>query len=374
MNLRTLSIRVYCRCVIDGSLRPEAQAGSGELVILESHLARQPTIKDVAERAGVSFKTVSRVVNGEPHVREELRERIAAAVAELGYRPSVAARGLIGAPTRLLAFLYDNPNFGYVTEAELGALLRCRQSGYFVAIEPIDCRGDVAQQIDQVLSSLSVDGLILTPPISDDAGAIAAIEARGVRFVRISPQDPTGPSASIVVDDEEGAYAVTTRLLELGHETVALVEGPPDHGASRPRREGYLRALRDGGRAPVDGLIEPGAFTFDSGLIAGRRLLQRATRPSAVFASNDEMAFGVMAAARSLGLDIPGELSVAGFDDTRSARMSWPPLATVRQPIADMCGAAADMLIAAASGEADALKSISLKTRLIERASMGPRH
>ncbi|WP_371130427.1 LacI family DNA-binding transcriptional regulator [Phenylobacterium sp.] len=336
-------------------------------------MARQPTIKDVAARAGVSFKTVSRVLNGEPHVRQELREKITAAVAELGYRPSVAARGLIGAPSRLIAFLYDNPNFGYVAEAELGALIRCRRAGYYVAVEPIDSQGDVGRQIEQILSSLRVDGLILTPPISDNAVAIAAIERLGVRYVRIAPWDVAAGSASIVVDDAHGASALTSRLLELGHERIAFVQGPQDHGASHLRLRGYLEAMRQGGREPDANLIVQGGFTFESGEAAGEQLIALAERPTAVFASNDEMAFGVMAAARRAGLDIPGDLSVAGFDDTRSARMSWPPLATVRQPIADMCAAAADMLIAAASGAPAAFRSMSLSTELIERASIGPR-
>ena len=336
-------------------------------------MARQPTIKDVALKAGVSFKTVSRVLNGEPHVREELKTRITAAVTELGYRPNVAARGLIGAPSRLIGFLYDNPNFGYVTEAELGSLLGCREAGYFVAVESLDSSVDASRQIAQILSSLRVDGLILTPPISDNAEAIAAIERLGVRYVLIAPQADIAGAASIRVDDEDGACALTRRLLDLGHRRIGFVEGPPDHGASHLRLQGYRRAMAERGLDPDPDLVAPGAFTLDSGLHAGRALLGLAERPTAIFASNDQMAFGVMAAARERGLDIPKALSVAGFDDTRSARMSSPPLTTVRQPIADMCAAAARMLIAAANGDLEPYRSLSMITELIERGSVAAR-
>lgn len=332
-------------------------------------MARQPTIKDVALKAGVSFKTVSRVLNGEPHVREALRGRITAAVAELGYRPNVAARGLIGAPSRLIGFLYDNPNFGYVAEAELGTLLGCREAGYFVAVEPMDNSTDAGRQIEQILSSLRVDGLILTPPISDNAEAIATIERLGVRYVLIAPRAEVAGAAGIRVGDEDGAYTLTRRLLDLGHRRIGFVEGPPDHGASHLRLQGYRRAMAERGCDLDPDLVAPGAFTLDSGLHAGRALLGLSKRPTAVFASNDQMAFGVIAAAHELGLEIPMELSVAGFDDTRSARMNWPPLTTVRQPIADMCAAAVRMLIAAANGDLEPYRSLSMTTELIERGS-----
>jgi len=335
-------------------------------------MARQPTIKDVALRAGVSFKTVSRVLNGEPHVREALKDRITAAVAELGYRPNVAARGLIGAPSRLIGFLFDNPNFGYVAEAELGTLLGCREAGYFVAVESLDNSAHAGRQIEQILSSLRVDGLILTPPISDNPEAIAAIERLGVRYVLISPQADITGAASIRVDDEDGAWTLTRRLLDLGHRRIGFVEGPPDHGASHLRLQGYRRAMAEGGGAQDPDLVVPGAFTLDSGLHAGRALLALPGRPTAIFASNDQMAFGVIAAARERGLEIPGDLSVAGFDDTRSARMSSPPLTTVRQPIADMCSAAVGMLIAAASGDLEPSRALSMATELVERGSTAP--
>lgn len=332
---------------------------------------RQPTIKDVAKTAGVSFKTVSRVLNGEAHVREELRDRVNDAVTQLGYRPSVAARGLSGAPSRLLAFMYDNPNFGYVTEAELGMLRGCRSSGYYAAIEPIRGGADAKGAVERIFSSLRVDGVILTPPLSDDEAVLAAVAAVGVPCVRIAPMEERAGFASIHLDEARGAYEVTQHLLAQGHRAIGFIGGPVEHGASLGRRTGFERALKEAGIRPDPKLVAPGAFTFESGLEAGRALLAGSRRPTAIFASNDQMALGVIAAAGEAGLDVPGQVSVAGFDDIREARMSWPPLTTARQPIAAMCEAAANMLIAAASGEPERLRSITMDTELIARGSVG---
>lgn len=330
---------------------------------------RQPTIKDVAARAGVSFKTVSRVLNGEPHVREPIRDAVLAAAADLGYRPNMAARALIGAPSRLIAFLYDNPNYSYVTEAELGALIRCLQSGYHMAIEPIDLAAGPGAQVEQILASLRPDGLILSPPVCDDGEVLAAIERARVRAVRIAPSSERAGMASVRIDDREGARVMAERLLRLGHRRIAFVKGHPGHSAAVLRLEGFLSALAAHGvRTRPEDIID-GDFTFEAGLRAGRRLLASPDRPTAVFAGNDMMALGVMAAAREAAVAIPGGLSVAGFDDLRGARTCWPELTTVRQPITEMYSAAAGMIIAAAGGDNAAWRSVAMPTQLMERGS-----
>lgn len=313
---------------------------------------RSPTIKDVASQAQVSFKTVSRVLNGEPHVRETVRDRVLTAANALGYRPNIAARGLIGAPSRLLGLLYDTANYGFVTEAEIGALLRCRSAGYHLAIEPVDAQDDVGLQIEHILLSLRLDGLILTPPLSDDPAVIAMLERLKVRHVRIAPHSDRDRSPCVFIDDAEAAFALTGHLLALGHTAVGFVAGPPEHAAAGPRLAGFRRAMDEAGLlAPSEHLVQ-GDFTFESGMKAGRRLLTLGDPPTAIFAANDRMALGVTAAARELDVRVPDAVSVAGFDDTWAAQTSWLPLTTVRQPVQDMCGAAVDMLIAAAAGEA----------------------
>ena len=335
-------------------------------------MPRQPTIKDVASKAEVSFKTVSRVLNGEPHVRKEVRERVLSAAAALNYRPNIAARGLIGARSRLIGFLYDNPNYSYVTEAEIGALLRCREAGYHLAVEPVDSRGDVSRQIEQIIASLRLDGVILTPPISDDAAAVATLDRLGVAHVRIAPCDAHDAGPCVYIDDAAAAHALTRHLLDLGHRTLGIVLGHPDHGAAHLRQAGFESAMAQAGLAIAPEHAAQGYFTFESGLEAGRRLLRRSDRPTAVFAANDKMALGVMAAARELGLSLPGDLSVAGFDDTRAAQMSWPQLTTARQPIEEMCAVAADMLIALAAGDPPEVSARQLPFQIQSRGSTAP--
>ncbi len=335
-------------------------------------MTRQPTIKDVASKAEVSFKTVSRVLNGEPHVRKEVRDRVLAAAAALNYRPNIAARGLSGAPSRLIGFLYDNPNYSYVTEAEIGALLSCRRAGYHLAVEPVDSRSDVGVQLEQILTSLRLDGVILTPPISDDRAAIAVLDRLGVNHVRIAPHGDHDQSPCVFIDDTQAAYAMTRHLLDLGHRMIGFVEGHPDHGAAPLRLAGYQRAMHEHGLAPAADQIVPGYFTFESGMEAGRQLLSQSDRPTAIFAANDKMALGVMAAARDLGLAVPHDLSVAGFDDNRAARMGRPQLTTVRQPIEDMCAAAAGMLIDLAAGARLAQTANQLDFQLVPRDSTAP--
>ncbi|WP_312162214.1 LacI family DNA-binding transcriptional regulator [Phenylobacterium sp.] len=335
-------------------------------------MPRQPTIKDVASKAEVSFKTVSRVLNGEPHVRKEVRERVLAAAAALDYRPNIAARGLIGAPSRMIGFLYDNPNYSYVTEAEIGALLRCREAGYHLAVEPVDSQNDVARQIEQIISSLRLDGVILTPPISDDPSAMAMLDRLGVAHVRIAPNAEHDKGPCVFIDDEAAAFALTRHLLDLGHRSIGFVLGHPDHGASRLRLAGFERAMTAAGLKAAAAHRVQGYFTFESGMSAGRRMLSAQGRPTAIFAANDKMALGVMAAARDLGLAVPGDVSIAGFDDTRAAQICSPSLTTVRQPVDAMCEAAADMLITLAAHEELAEPALQLDFEIRARRSTAP--
>ena len=336
---------------------------------LEIGLSRQPTIKDVASKAEVSFKTVSRVLNGEPHVRNEVRERVLAAAAALDYRPNIAARGLIGGRSRLIGFLYDNPNYSYVTEAELGALQVCREAGYHLAVEPVDSQNDVARQIEQIISSLRLDGVIMTPPISDDASAMAVLDRLGVAHVRIAPNAARESGPCVFIDDEAAAFALTRHLLDLGHRAVGFVLGHPDHGASALRLAGFQRAMASAGLQAAPEHMVQGYFTFESGMSAGHRMLSGAERPTAIFAANDKMALGVMAAARELGLAVPDQVSIAGFDDTRAAQICSPSLTTVRQPVDAMCQAAADMLISMAANEELAAPALQLDFEIRARRS-----
>ena len=334
---------------------------------------RQITIKDVAQAAGVSFKTVSRVLNDEPNVRESLRERVRAVAAELGYVPNVAARDLAGGRSFLIGLMFDNPSESYISKIQTGAITRCRNSGYYLIVEPLEPTDDPKQTLDPILSRLRVDGLILTPPICDNQAVLEAIERAGVRYVRIAPDRDLSRAPCVTMDDVGAAYDMTRRLLALGHRHIAFITGMPGHGATPRRLEGFQRAMAEAGLEVPAGFIETGAFSFESGMVAAERLLAADPRPTAIFASNDDMALGVMWAALRSGLSVPGDVSVAGFDDSEPARMAWPQLTTIRQPIAEMSAAAVDLLIEAnAKGRGSRpVASRQLDYALIERGSTG---
>jgi len=324
----------------------------------------------------VSIKTVSRVLNFEPNVREQTRAKVLAAAEALRYRPNVSARSLAGSRSYLIGLLFDNPSPAYVADVQMGAVTRCRQAGYHLIVEPIDsAAGDVGAVIEPMLDTLNVDGLILTPPVCDNVAILDALDRAGAAYVRIAPDKAPDRAAYVHMDDRRAAYEMTAYLLGLGHESVGFIIGPPDHGAAHLRYEGYRQALADGGRAFRPEHVRQGQFSFRSGFEAAESLLAGPDRPTAVFASNDDMALGVTAVAYRLGVSIPGDVSVAGFDDTPGARVVWPQLTTIRQPIMEMAAAAAELLISGEAGrrdEAGGPASRLLDFDLIVRESTAP--
>lgn len=328
------------------------------------------TIYNVAEAAGVSIKTVSRVLNRESNVRPETRNQVMAAVSALNYRPNVSARSLAGARSYLLGLLYDNPSAGYMGDVQLGVTARCRAQGYHLVVEPVDCgAADAATGVAELLATLKLDGLILTPPVCDHPGVLQLLDEQRTPYVRIAPDGDLDRAARVQMDDRAAAYQMTLRLLDLGHREIGFIRGHPDHGASHLRYAGYAEALSANGVEVRPERLEQGFFTFRSGVQAAERLLSRKGL-TAIFASNDDMALGAMTVAARLGLDVPGDLSVAGFDDTPGARVVWPQLTTVRQPVGDMAALAADLLIARELHAPDgAPTSRQLEFQIMERES-----
>ena len=330
------------------------------------------TINDVAALAGVSTKTVSRVINREPHVRPELRDRVAEAVRSLNFQPNVAARALAGSRAYLLGLCYDNPSPGYVSAIQVGALHACREAGYHLLVEQIDSLGRAgADQLDALLQAVKMDGLILSPPVCDRADLLDLLESRGTPFVRIAPAGDFERAPYVHMDDRKAAFDMTRLLQSLGHRRIGFVRGPLDHSAAPLRQQGFLDAMADAGLPVRPEWVVSGAFSFRSGVGAAERLLSLPERPTAIFASNDDMALGVMAAANRLGLSLPDELSVAGFDDSPIAQVVWPQLTTIRQPVEAMARAAAGML-AEGLGRVQAPLARLLDFELVVRGSTGP--
>jgi LacI family transcriptional regulator len=332
------------------------------------------TITDVARRAGVSMKTVSRVMNAEPHVRQEVREKVLHVARELRYRPKVSARSLAGARSYQVGFAL-NVVSPYAMHAQLGALRACHDRGFHLVVEPIDLSSpDLASDMEALVNGLAIDGMILLPPVCDDAVVLGALDEAGIPCVRLAPATARERGPIVEVDDEGAARIITDHLLDLGHRRIGLIQGPPNHAASVRRLEGFRKALAGRGLQPDPALIQPGTFYYRTGLEGAERLLALPDPPTAIFASNDEMALAVMAKAQALGLRVPEDLSVAGFDDIASAGMIWPGLTTMRQPMADMGAAAAEIIISrsgktSADGPAAPLR---FDCELVVRGSTAP--
>ena len=304
------------------------------------------SIKDVAAAAGVSPKTVSRVINGESHVRPGIRDTVLRVVAELDYRPNPFARSLSSSRSYLLGLLLDDPGSGYAADVQLGALLRSRVRSYHLVVEPVDLTiPGWINDVESSIRALRLDGAILTPPLCDNIKLLEMLDLAALPYVRISPRGDADRSGMVEMDDVAAASDMTRHLIELGHRTIGFIKGDPNHSASRKRLDGFLATMAAAGLAVDDRHVLEGDFSFRSALGPAAALLEQGNRPTAIFASNDDMALGVLVTAMKHGIAVPEKLSVVGFDDAPTARVGWPPLTTIRQPKADMAAAAIDILV-----------------------------
>ena len=312
----------------------------------EASARRGPaTIQMVADRARVSPKTVSRVINNERGVREETRNRIQEAIRQLDYQPNLNARGLAGARSFLIGLFYDKPG-DYLSEFQTGAVQRCRESDLHLMVQPLDITSkDMARDVSMLVRQLRLEGVILLPPLSDHAAVRAALAEADVPTVHIAPMREPVDSPSVDTDDRAAARQMTVELLDRGHLRIGFMLGPPGHRATEQRYLGFADAMHARGVAIDPELVQTGNFEFADGLECARRILGARTRPTAIFASNDDMAAAAACVARQTGLELPGQLSIAGFDDAPIASMTWPQLATVRQPVRHIARIAADLII-----------------------------
>ncbi|MDH4030905.1 MAG: LacI family DNA-binding transcriptional regulator [Chromatiales bacterium] len=310
------------------------------------------TIDDVAELAGVSIKTVSRVVNQEPNVRDSTRARVEKAIAKLNYRPNRSARNLASQRSHLIALIYDDPSAyeipsaGYVIRMQLGVLRACRSADYELLIHPCNYRAKrIGGELQALIEHARPIGIILAAPLSNMPRIVSVIEATGTPFVRLSPGKRGGNQYIVATNDREISAQMTRYLASLGHKRIAFIKGHPSHKAVANRYLGYLDGLNQSGLSFSERLVGDGENSFESGEVTGNRLLRLKRRPTAIFAANDDMAAGVIRAADLLGVKIPDEVSVAGCDDIALARQLCPTLTTIRQPLATMAERAALLLI-----------------------------
>lgn len=334
----------------------------------------QPTINDVARIAGVSKKTVSRVINQSPLLNGDTRRRVEEVIAELGYVPNPQARALALRRNFLIGLIHDNPNAQMVLNVQQGMLETLRDTEFELIVHPVN-RGSptMLEDIGQFLERQRPFGVMILPPISENDQLAALCAELGVRYVRMGSAPLDDASNMVVSNDREAVRGAVEHLIESGHRRIGLVLGPHGFRSAFERQKGYEEALERAGLPIQRTLIVQGDYRFESGMRAAEQLLDLAPRPTAVFASNDEMAAGVLHVARQRGLNVPQDLSIIGFDDTPIASHLWPPLTTVRWPIATMARAAALKLVGGEGGVAseDGEASLFVST-LIRRASVAP--
>ena len=343
-------------------------------VTARRHHARV-TISDVAVRADVSPMTVSRVINSEDNVRDSTRAAVNAAIRELGYSPNRAARSLASGSQIQVCLLYANPSSTYLSATLLGALEQARENDTQLIVAECDGEADAERTIKDQLKG-GISGVLLVPPFADSLDLLNLLKERDVPTVTMGPQFVGERISSVIIDDRSAARTMTEYLIGLGHRRIGFITGNPKYLVSEVRKNGYRDALEAAGIKWRPELVATGGFSYRSGLDAADRLLALPEIPTAISASNDEMAAATISVAHRQQIDVPGKLTVTGFDDTLLATTVWPEITTIRQPISDMSHAAIDLLTrsirASRVGGATEYEHLTLDYSLIERGSSAP--
>lgn len=339
------------------------------------------TIKHVAADAGVSLQTVSRVINKEPNVRPAMQERVQSSIDKLGYIPSIAAQRMSGSRSYLILALNDRERTiadwearqgsDWVDQMLLGGMLKCAEHGYRMIIELVDTHNDhVERELNAALAALQPDGVILTPPHSDNPLITNLLAKQGVSYARIGSLG-NGSGIPLVMGDEGAARLATQHLIDLGHKRIGFIKGSPEYPLSEWRKTGWLDVMAEA-ELPTDGLCAVGDFGYESGVKAAKSLLTVDQRPTAIIASSDQMAKAVMDVAAEQGLSIPADLSVISFDNTPLAIFSRPPMTAIDQPVAATAARAVELIIKAKRGEELPDGPTVIDAQLIERGSTAP--
>jgi LacI family transcriptional regulator len=358
-------------------------------------MAARVRIEEVAAAAGVSMKTVSRVLNREPNVTDETRAKVLKAVEKLKYIPHLSARSLAGNKSYLIALLYNNPSANYIMEVMGGVLEACEVEQYSMMNCPLDvdfggcdysaaCADDQTGKLNcplvmderKLMASFELlvarsqpDGLVLTPPITDSPALLKRLAEMAIPYASISPKQQA--RVGVDMNETRAATDMVEHLVSLGHRRIAHIVGHPAHGASGWRLTGYRNGLERAGLKYDPALVVQGEFSFESGVRAAEQLLDLKRRPTAVFAANDDMAAGVIRVALERGLRVPEDLSVSGFDDTPMSNHIFPALTTVHQPTHEM-GRLATLELLASIQKPDSGRMLHVPYTLQLRRSTGP--
>lgn len=329
------------------------------------------TIKDVSNDAGVSIKTVSRVINKEKNVSEKTKEIVIKSIQKLGFKPNKSAQSLRSKRSHMIALLYNNPNKHYLADIQGGILRLCKETGYNLVLQECDYTNvNLGLEITEFIDDFSIDGLIVTPPLSDMNEFLEHLNQTQTEYSIIAPSNTRKVKSYVSSNDYEASYAMTNKIINKGHLNIGFIKGHHKHSASHLRFNGFTEALKDRGMSLNSEWVKEGNFSFDSGFSAGLELLKSHNKPSVIFASNDYMAAGVMKAAQMNGINIPLDLSLVGFDDSPLAAQLWPSLTTIRQPVEDMAYHAARLLLGNIDGLSEEMDSKEFISELILRESL----
>ena len=314
------------------------------------------TITHVAAHAGVSHQTVSRVINNEPNVRPEMKERVQSSIDSLGYVPLIAAQRLGGARSYLILAINDRDRTiadwrarqgaDWVDQMLLGGMLKCAEHGYRMIFELVDTHSDhIERELLSIITGLQPDGILLTPPHSDNPQIIGLLANKNIPFARIGSRE-SGLGMSVSMDDEGSARLATRYLIQKGHKQIGFIAGPKEYRLSGWRVDGWKGAMAEA-ELSCEGLLAEGDFSYVSGELAAHKFLTNKSRPTAIIASNDQMALATLEVATNLNISVPKELSIVSFDNTPLMRVTQPPLTAIDQPIAASASKAIELIVSA---------------------------
>jgi LacI family transcriptional regulator len=338
------------------------------------------TIKHVAADAGVSLQTVSRVINNGSSVRPALKAHVQASIDKLGYVPSIAAQRMSGSKSYLILAINDRDRTisdwrarqgrDWVDQMLLGGMLKCAEHGYRMIFELIDTHSDhVERELGAAIASLQPDGVILTPPHSENPLIVGLLAKNNIPFARIGSQQ-VGPGIAMTMGDEASARLATQYLIDLGHKRIGFVAGSSELSLSQWRVDGWSAAMREAGLSLEDLLVE-GDFSYEGGVIAANALFSLQNPPTAIIASNDQMALAALDTAADKGLNVPNDLSLISFDNSPVMRFTTPQLTAIDQPIAETFSKAVELLIANGDGP-EPSQPVMLESLLVPRGSTAP--
>lgn len=329
------------------------------------------TIRDVARAAGVSTATAARALGGYGHASPAARRKVSESARQLGYRPNVVARALVSRATTTVGLVVGDIENPFFAAAARGLADVMDAHGYTVLLANADEDAGRERRAVDALRARQVDGMVVVPAPGASPEHLAELVTAGVPLVLLDRAVVGVAADSVLVRNVAGARAAVAHLAGLGHRRIGVVSDSPEITSSAERIQGYRQALRAGGIAPEPGLISIGGPTRDDGEAAALRLLDRPDRPTAVFTANNFMTVGALRAARSLGLRIPEDVALVGFDDLDWTTLVQPPVTVVRQPVADLGRVAGERLLRRLEGDTGPPRRIRLDANLIVRGSCG---